>query len=175
MKRFVDLRGQGCCGRFAWFDTVSDTFESFGGEYVFDTWDDFVEACRPNSGSPVEFDRYRSLVPDWAFQPKPEGYLWPELPGFANGRLERMDRRLYLDQAIKQPAESPGFSTEVAKLHPSEGIHVEIGDEMVKRWNMYQALLAVAKQAALLKAHGPVAMVEAVKRVIGMAEEAIHE
>ena len=103
MKRFIDLRNQGASGkRFAWYNTVIDQFESFGGDQSWDDWNDFLESLSRTSTEP---DRYRALVPDWAFQPKPEFHHWPEMPGFQNGRLERMDRRLYLDQGVEHRGE----------------------------------------------------------------------
>jgi len=62
MKRFVDLRGQDIGEQFAWWDTVIDTFESFGGEQTFDTWDEFVETY-----DGAELERYRDLCPSWVF------------------------------------------------------------------------------------------------------------
>ena len=63
MKRFVDLRGQDLNWRFAWYDTVRDEFESFNGEQVFDTWDEFAEVCSSN-----EIEQYRRLCPQWVFE-----------------------------------------------------------------------------------------------------------
>lgn len=62
MKRFIDLRGQHIGERFAWWCTVSDTFESFKGEYAFNTWKDFVEVYEGE-----QLDRYRGLCPSWVF------------------------------------------------------------------------------------------------------------
>ena len=66
MKRFIDLRDQGTGGRFAWFDTVKDEFETHS--YCM-TWDTFGEFVDDYKGAAVE--RYQSLAPDWAF-------IWPE-------------------------------------------------------------------------------------------------
>jgi len=62
MKRFIDVRGQHIGERFAWWDTVADKFESFRGEYAFNTWKDFVEVYKGD-----ELDRYRGLCPSWVF------------------------------------------------------------------------------------------------------------
>ena len=63
MKRFIDLREQGTGYRFAWFDTTTDTFETFDGEQVWDTWREFIEVCNKN-----KLMRYRNLVPGWVFR-----------------------------------------------------------------------------------------------------------
>ena len=72
MIRFVDLRGQGCEGRFAWYDTVTSAFISFAGQQTFDDWDDFVPGHLFEYGgkeSPSrELSRFQSLAPDWAFE-----------------------------------------------------------------------------------------------------------
>jgi len=62
MKRFVDLRGQDIGEQFAWFNTVTDKFESFNGEQVFDTWDEF-SLCYDGEN----LERYRGLCPSWVF------------------------------------------------------------------------------------------------------------
>lgn len=62
MKRFVDVRGQHIGERFAWWDTCQDKFESFRGEYAFETWSDFVAVYDGN-----DIDRYRGLCPSWVF------------------------------------------------------------------------------------------------------------
>ena len=68
MKRFVDLRGQDIGSKFAWYDTVTDKFESFSGDQVFDTWDDFVFVYDGD-----ELERYRGLCPLWVFKKPTEG------------------------------------------------------------------------------------------------------
>jgi len=62
MKRFIDLRGQNIGERFAWWDTISEKFESFKGEYAFDNWEDFKESYEGD-----EIYRYKSLCPSWVF------------------------------------------------------------------------------------------------------------
>ena len=65
MIRFIDLRKQ-CTGyRFAWFNTVSERFEAFGFEQVFQEWKDFAEVCPPD----MQY-RYRGLCPAWVFAKK---------------------------------------------------------------------------------------------------------
>lgn len=73
MKRFIDLRNQGCAGRFAWYDTIVDQFESYSDQWVWHTWDEFfqdVEICQAQ----IDLNRYRSLTPEWAFKPPPENH-----------------------------------------------------------------------------------------------------
>ncbi len=41
MIRFVDLRGQECGGRFAWYDTVRGEFENWWGRETWETFEDF--------------------------------------------------------------------------------------------------------------------------------------
>lgn len=70
MKRFIDLRGQGTCSRFAWFDTVSDTFEQHSG---CQDWDTFAEFEADYTGA--EIGRFRSLAPAWVFEiPTPDDF-----------------------------------------------------------------------------------------------------
>jgi hypothetical protein len=80
MLRFVDLRGQGLGGRFAYFDTVTSSFHDFDGEQTFSTWAEFeewymldtTEAERLNEFTSL--DRFRGVTPRWAFEPVPEDY-----------------------------------------------------------------------------------------------------
>ncbi len=58
MKRFIDLRGQGTCYEFAWFDTGTDTFERHSGEQAWDTWEEFEEAYEGD-----QLPRYKGLFP----------------------------------------------------------------------------------------------------------------
>lgn len=60
MKQFIDLRGQGTGGRFAFYDTNSDMFETFGGEQVFESFDEFVDLYDGK-----ELSRYEALMPEW--------------------------------------------------------------------------------------------------------------
>lgn len=72
MIRFIDLRHhEGDLGgpRFAFFDTVTDTFMPFAGEQVFDTLADFREAA---ANSP-NLDRCIRLCPDWTRTVPPNG------------------------------------------------------------------------------------------------------
>jgi hypothetical protein len=64
---------------------------------------------------------------------------------FFKGKLSRMDRRLFLDwdaNACSEADDGVKVSTEVAKLHPSQSYHEDFGDEMVKRWNEREAMMA---------------------------------
>ena len=63
MKRFVDLRDAEVGGKFAWWDTVTDTFETHGGNMAWDDWIDFASSYKG-----AELDRYRRLVPAWVHE-----------------------------------------------------------------------------------------------------------
>lgn len=63
MKRFVDVRHAHIGHAFAWFDTITDTFETHGGEQAWDTWDDFTKSF---NGSSDDLARYLALTPEWA-------------------------------------------------------------------------------------------------------------
>lgn len=62
MKRFVDVRVAEIGGRFAWYDTVADQFETHAGSMVWETFREFADDYDGD-----EIERYRSLTPDWAF------------------------------------------------------------------------------------------------------------
>lgn len=64
MKRFVDVRGQGLQGRFAWFDTIYDKFEEHCDQMRWSTFYEFKLVCE----SPDNIERYKALCPDWAFE-----------------------------------------------------------------------------------------------------------
>ena len=66
MKRFIDLRGQIDCARFAWYDTVTSMFEIHSGVQLWETWEEFEEDYEGNS-----LGRYRGLTPAWAFEIPP--------------------------------------------------------------------------------------------------------
>lgn len=77
MIRFIDLRYQGTCYRFAFWDTVTDSFDTYDGEQAWKTWDDFEAHFRqvqiPVPGflgelSGALLTRYRDLCPPWAFE-----------------------------------------------------------------------------------------------------------
>lgn len=63
MKRFVDVRNQALGGRFCWYDTVTDEFESFNECQVFETWEEFEDDFDGDN-----LDRYRKLCPGWVFE-----------------------------------------------------------------------------------------------------------
>lgn len=62
MIRFVDVREAKVGGRFAFYDTIIDRFESFKGSMVWRTWDEFAAGYE---GSQLE--RHRALCPPWVF------------------------------------------------------------------------------------------------------------
>ena len=43
MLRFVDLRWQGICARFAFYNTVVDKFVNIGGTETWETFNEFVD------------------------------------------------------------------------------------------------------------------------------------
>ena len=75
MIRFIDLGDQILLleghKEFAWFDTVTDTFEEFNGNQTWDNWEDFEEDHRHkvdlyshsliHGARPLE--RYKGLFP----------------------------------------------------------------------------------------------------------------
>lgn len=76
MMRFIDLGDQILEGtrEFAWFDTVTDTFERFDGEETWDTWNEFAKCFRhdeyklimANLQSTKPLGRYKALFPkEW--------------------------------------------------------------------------------------------------------------
>ena len=66
MIRFVDMRHVNIAGRFAWWTTFTDQFERFADREAWDTWDQFVEDCWLEG---PELERFKRLVPAWAFLP----------------------------------------------------------------------------------------------------------
>ena len=72
MKRFIDIRNQGTGSRFAFWDTITDSFENNCGSQAWDNWVDFEEDFRlqmdallSNYDIDKELERYRGLCPDW--------------------------------------------------------------------------------------------------------------
>jgi hypothetical protein len=62
MKRFVDIRHADISGyRFAWWDTVVDSFETHSGNMAWEHWQDFADDHRGD-----DLERYRALCPQWA-------------------------------------------------------------------------------------------------------------
>jgi hypothetical protein len=74
MKRFIDLRGQYTGHRFAWWCTVRDEFEMYGGDMAWLTWRDFIDSVEMSGLYHVDevARRYRPLAPDWAHEPDPD-------------------------------------------------------------------------------------------------------
>lgn len=66
MIRFIDLKDQICEGQtyFAFYDTVSCKFLSFNGDQVFDSLQDFTEACGDWPSSKRSLESFTSLIPD---------------------------------------------------------------------------------------------------------------
>ena len=60
MKRFVDVRAADIGSRFAWWDTVTDSFETHSNNQAWEHWGDFVEDYVGDS-----LERYEALVPGW--------------------------------------------------------------------------------------------------------------
>jgi len=60
MIRFIDLGDQILEGtkHFAWFDTVTDTFETYSYEQVWETWEDFKEAYQGDEQNPFAEDSH---------------------------------------------------------------------------------------------------------------------
>lgn len=63
MKRFVDLRDTDVDWNFAWFDTVTDTFEAHSGSMAWDHWGQFAVDYEGD-----ELERYKGLTPEWVFK-----------------------------------------------------------------------------------------------------------
>ena len=62
MKRFVDLRHTQVDAAFAFYCTVTDSFERHSGNQTWDSAADFMDDYR---GSDIQ--RYKSLLPEWTF------------------------------------------------------------------------------------------------------------
>ena len=72
MIRFIDLGDQILedTRQFAWFDTITDTFETFNGSEAWDDWQEFEEDYKvepqENIGDMRPLERYKSLFPkEW--------------------------------------------------------------------------------------------------------------
>lgn len=63
MIRFIDIRNQGTCNRFAFYNTSTGRFVDVGGEQAWTNWDEFEEEW----GDKPERERFWGLCPDWAF------------------------------------------------------------------------------------------------------------
>lgn len=73
MIRFINLKGQIFLEEtfvFAWYDTITDTFQTFNGSQTWDSWDDFVFDCeldenfiRKVGSEDTKLRRYLSLFP----------------------------------------------------------------------------------------------------------------
>ena len=72
MIRFVDLGDQITCDgtkQFAWFDTITDTFESMNDYEVWENWEDFEIDFKtdrekwPGLDSTRPLQRYKDLFP----------------------------------------------------------------------------------------------------------------
>lgn len=63
---FIDLGEQileGYNKHFAWFDTITDTFEEYNGSQVWESWEEFEEDFNadPNHSEMKPLERYKSL------------------------------------------------------------------------------------------------------------------
>ena len=70
MIRFIDLRGQIYLDEsgtdFAFYDTVTDMFKTFGDTQVWECKRDFViDFGQEWHGVSEDVDRYLNLIPDW--------------------------------------------------------------------------------------------------------------
>ena len=76
MIRFIDLRGQIVddgdlpederSTDFAFFDTITDTFQRIGGHQVWGDSAEFVECYERDPQGPTRpLDRFLSLMPEW--------------------------------------------------------------------------------------------------------------
>lgn len=63
MKRFINLLDQDVCYRFAWYDTITDTFEEHSDSQTWDTWAEFKEDYEGK-----DLPRYKVLCPKWVFE-----------------------------------------------------------------------------------------------------------
>jgi len=63
MIRFIDIRGQGTGCRFAFWDTVTDSFVNLDGDFAWNTWEELFDS----GGNAADIDRYHSLCPSWVF------------------------------------------------------------------------------------------------------------
>ncbi len=73
MMRFIDLRGQDVGARFAFFDTVADSFVGAKGYQTWSTEDEL----RLDIADDQLFDRLAALLPDWvAVPPTEEDVSW---------------------------------------------------------------------------------------------------
>jgi hypothetical protein len=63
MIRFVDVRDQGLCHRFSFWDTVKDSYIEINSEVAWNNWDDFLEIAKNND----MILRFKGLCPEWVF------------------------------------------------------------------------------------------------------------
>ncbi|MBA7677945.1 hypothetical protein ES703_86212 [subsurface metagenome] len=72
MIRFIDLGNQILLleghKKFAWFDTVTDTFEAYNRNQTWDNWEDFAEDYLVDEGKGITYEsrplnRYKGLFP----------------------------------------------------------------------------------------------------------------
>lgn len=67
MIKFVDLGSQVSADeetpRFAWWDTVINSFMDFSGVWAFESWDEFEEALIADEYSQDFLDRFKALYP----------------------------------------------------------------------------------------------------------------
>lgn len=71
MIRFVDIRNQDIGDRFAFYDTVTETFVDFSGVQTWNTWGelkDWIYIDETPLASPEYVQRLKSVCPDWVFE-----------------------------------------------------------------------------------------------------------
>ena len=66
MIRFIDIRNQGTGYRFAFWDTVTNSFLMFDGDQGFENRDDFEDAWLNSNKKALNLNRLKSLCPKWA-------------------------------------------------------------------------------------------------------------
>ncbi len=66
MKRFIDMGDQITEGvrTFAWWDTITDRFETFLGSQKWESKESFTQDFECDYDCPPKLDRYLRLIPD---------------------------------------------------------------------------------------------------------------
>lgn len=82
MNRFIDLRHQGVCARFAFFSTVNGKFVTVLDTQTWDTFDEFAEAVTSHEQllsdkehTQYVIDNFKQLCPMWVFDVPTEDEL----------------------------------------------------------------------------------------------------
>ena len=53
---------------FAFFNTIIDQFEMWGGEHIWEKWNDFESAFKSEDTRLPELERRKALCPEWVFK-----------------------------------------------------------------------------------------------------------